>query len=471
MESALPLNSVSRNSTNSQDPPATNSAASPLAVSNFSGQLRFVHAAQLRLDHPWQGIGRIPSELLPIVEQASMTAWEFIQRQCYELQVDFVLLTGNTLVAADYPLAGEASLIKGLQHLHDLNIPVYLIPGELDPEHYWDAIDHRLPPNTHRLSSHDPIAHTVTRDGLPIATLLPLAGPPASAPENWIDPDYWDTWQDQLIDRDAPFPIALVHQTPSDQFPNYDTLPAPVEQLLRTGRIRYFASGATLHRWSRSFGSALWHVPGTPSPLRASLSDSVGCSLVEVDATGQVTTRLLPTSPVRREKFNFPVTPLTTRTDLIDQLSHQLSKTTIARDQNLCWIDLVIQGAGPLTEELLDAEACKQLRADILEYTSVDQVPLWVDRIDFHETRSNTELIAGSSRMTGDFLQQLDYLCETSAEQETSLLEQLPAPEGFPDSTWQNLRRDIELSHVIAATRSLGAQLLGTRREVVDEDH
>lgn len=449
-----------------------NSAATPSAPNHARGQrpIRFIHAAQLRIDQPWQGVGQIPQDLLPIVEEATATAWEFIQRQCYELQIDFLLLTGNTLVAAEYPLAGEAALIRGLNHLNDLDIPVYIIPGELDPEHYWDTIDPRLPPNTHRLSSHDPETSVCTRNGDEIATILPVAGPSVSSPEMWIDPAWWETWEDQLIDRDSPFPVAVVHQPPLDQFPEYLTPPAELQTLLRSSRVRYFASGATLRRWTAQISSSLWHVPGAPIAFRSNLSESVGCSLVEVDAGGKVTTRQLPTSPVRRERFVFKASPITVRSELIDELSNELSKTTIARDQRLCWIDLVIQGGGLLADELRLPEACRQLRQEVLEFTGADQVPVWIDRIEFEDNRSNSELIAGSSRLAGEFLQHLDHSREI-AEVDNALLREIPAPAGFSETAWEATRQVIDVAEVISATRSLGAQLLGIHREVADEDH
>lgn len=432
--------------------------------------LRFVHAAQLRLDQPWQGVGRIPEELLPIVEQATVTAWEFIQRQCYELQVDFLLLTGNTLVAAEFPLGGEAALIRGLNQLHDLNIPVYLIPGELDPEHYWDTIDDRLPPNTHRLSSHDPAAEIYSNHGEGIATLVPIAGSPATAPESWVDPEWWETWVDQLVDRDAPFPIGLIHEHPHDQDRVYGTPPAQLETLLRGSPLRYIASGATLRRWTAQIGAAMWHVPGSPIAFRSNLSESVGCSLVEVDTSGRLTTRQLPTSPVRREIFSIAVSPVTMRSELIDQLSDQLSKTTIARDQRLCWIDLVIRGGGLLAEELRLPEARRRLRQDVFDFTNTEQVPVWIDRIDFEDTRSNSELIAGSSRLAGDFLQQLEQLREGSSGQEISLLGEIPVPVGIPESAWHATLGEIDLDRVVTHVRSTGARLLAPRREGADED-
>lgn len=433
--------------------------------------LRFLHAAQLRLDHAWQGVGVIPQELLPVVEGVTTTAWEIIQRQARELQVDFVLLTGNTLVAADYPLAGEAALIRGLNQLNDFGIPVYLIPGELDPEHYWDAIDHRLPPNTKRLSAHDPEVTICRRGGEGVATIVPISGPTATAGENWIDASYWETWGDQLIDRESPFPIALVHQYPLEEFPDYRSVPAGLEVMLRSSRIRYFASGATLQRWTNQIGGTTWHVPGVPVGFRSGLADSVGCSLVEVDGVGKISLRQLSTSPVRRERYKFAASPLTLRSELVEHLSNQLSKTTIGREERFCWIDLVIQGGGVLLEELQTVEARQQLRQEVFEFTGTEQVPVWIDRIEFQETRSNSELIAGSSRLAGDFLQQLDHLRTLAVESNAGLLESIPAPEGFGESAWQMLRNEMDLEQILTATRSLGAQLLSSRREVVDEDH
>ena len=76
-------------------------------------RVRFIHAANLRLDAPLQDTGPLPDDLQVIIQSATFTAWERIVEACLNLDADFLLLAGDCFDQHDPGLLGQAALVWG----------------------------------------------------------------------------------------------------------------------------------------------------------------------------------------------------------------------------------------------------------------------------------------------------------------------------------------------------------------------
>ncbi|HVW01553.1 MAG TPA: hypothetical protein VHB77_14470, partial [Planctomycetaceae bacterium] len=115
---------------------------------------RFLHAASLLLDHQLQGLGSVPESLQPVLRDATLTEFDRIVETALDRKVDFVLLTGDSFVAADHSLAAQSALLSGLELLAGEHIPVFVSTGTLDPETAWRS-DIEWPENFTRLGPND----------------------------------------------------------------------------------------------------------------------------------------------------------------------------------------------------------------------------------------------------------------------------------------------------------------------------
>ena len=84
---------------------------------------KFLHAANLYLNHQLVGTGILSEDAQQIVERATITAFEKVIEEAVTWEVDFVLLTGNSFDETDQSLGSRVELLNGLAFLTEANIP------------------------------------------------------------------------------------------------------------------------------------------------------------------------------------------------------------------------------------------------------------------------------------------------------------------------------------------------------------
>lgn len=140
----------------------------------MSRAFKFLHASDLHLDRPMQGIAEIPAHLKQPLANAPYAAAERLFDLAINERVDFVLLSGNIV---DLDLGGPrciAFLLSQFERLASRSISVYWCGGRTDhPEHWPKSIT--LPANVKVFSSSlvEPIPHL--RGERAIATILGAA--------------------------------------------------------------------------------------------------------------------------------------------------------------------------------------------------------------------------------------------------------------------------------------------------------
>ena len=109
---------------------------------------RFLHAANVRLDVPVsvQTTETLTDELRFAFEDATLHAFDEVIEACIKRDVDFLLLSGNIFIEADRSLRARLALLKGFSRLEDVNIHVFVLPGDADPPEAWRSIS-ELPDN------------------------------------------------------------------------------------------------------------------------------------------------------------------------------------------------------------------------------------------------------------------------------------------------------------------------------------
>ena len=109
---------------------------------------RFLHAANVRLDVPVsvQTTETLTDELRFAFEDATLHAFDEVIEACIKRDVDFLLLSGNIFIEADRSLRARLALLKGFSRLEDVNIQVFVLPGDADPPEAWRSIP-ELPDN------------------------------------------------------------------------------------------------------------------------------------------------------------------------------------------------------------------------------------------------------------------------------------------------------------------------------------
>src|SRR5262249_21567667 len=116
---------------------------------------KFLHAADIHLDSPLQGLERYEGAPLEQIRQATRRALENLVRLALDEQVAFVLIAGDLYHGDWKDYNTGLFLVKQMNRLREANIPVFLIAGNHDAANKMTRTL-RLPENVTLLSSEWP---------------------------------------------------------------------------------------------------------------------------------------------------------------------------------------------------------------------------------------------------------------------------------------------------------------------------
>ena len=100
----------------------------------------FLHAAELRLDAPFSGIGRTPPALAAALRDASLRAWDALVEAAIARRVAAVLISGGLCEGLERGVRAHARLRAGLSRLAEHGIPVCIALGARDPRDAFAAL-------------------------------------------------------------------------------------------------------------------------------------------------------------------------------------------------------------------------------------------------------------------------------------------------------------------------------------------
>ncbi|SFA80061.1 MULTISPECIES: DNA repair exonuclease [unclassified Bacillus (in: firmicutes)] len=95
-------------------------------------QIKFIHAADLHLDSPMQGLKHLPKEIITRLRESTFTAFKKITEAALQHSVDFVVLAGDLYDGEDRSIKAQARFKKEMEKLAAAQIPVYIIHGNHD---------------------------------------------------------------------------------------------------------------------------------------------------------------------------------------------------------------------------------------------------------------------------------------------------------------------------------------------------
>lgn len=418
---------------------------------------RFVHATNVRLDQPMWGIGAVTGEARRLAEEATNLAFEQIVETCLEQEAAFLLLTGNTIDAA-HGHRGRMLLEQACEQLAEQGCAVFLMPGETDPPHAWTS-SYTLPKNVTIFIAAHAAPVPVKRSGVTIATIEPYqdrqqalvsTGSHGGLRIGLIGGNQHAALQQQLAeDADRVLDIKRLEAFPG---------------LVSFG---YVGLGSGSERVTVQLPRGLAHDPGCPQPLDGRQTASLGCTLVEVDAAGQLHTRLIPTAIVRREEIEQQVTGEMDWDALVGRMQSVLAAQAPLPSERLWLVRWVIDGEGDVIASLMQPSAQQELaelveaelgpRESLLRIHEVEVKARWSDALVWTEAGSVGE----------EFTNLIE---EHAADHLTQFRRGLPARD-WPEAGW--VRHIIDTAEqatargvVTHARRIAREHLQGDRRDV-----
>ncbi|CAN5204643.1 exonuclease SbcCD subunit D [soil metagenome] len=354
----------------------------------MSETLRFVHAADLHLDSPFQGIkNTAPEHIASELREATFRAYDGIIDLCIERGVQALLIAGDVFDSADRSLNAQLRFIQGLERLHVSGIQSFVCHGNHDPMDGWTA---RLafPESCHRFGPEIGAA-PLGPDGQ--ATVYGISYPQRNVVHD-LTPDF------QRRANDG-FAIGLLHAnvglTAHESY-----APCSLESLTRTG-IDYWALGHVHNRAILNRSNPAVVYPGNTQGRHPNETGARGVYVVDVDTNDHPAIDFVPVSTVRWETAGICISELHTEQDLIDSLANVAEGLLHNSDRCSVVCRVELTGRGPQHTTLRRAGTLDALRSEINNHLSARSPFLWCERI---VDRTGPEIDRAERRQAEDFL-------------------------------------------------------------------
>lgn len=134
--------------------------------------IRYIHAADLHLDTPFQGLSRTAAQgehLARLLQEATFKAMERLFRLCESDKPDFLILAGDVYNEENHSVKAQLKVCDGCRRLRDAGVRVFLAHGNHDP------LSSRLAavqwPDNVTVFGPDAESHTVEKDGKVVAVV------------------------------------------------------------------------------------------------------------------------------------------------------------------------------------------------------------------------------------------------------------------------------------------------------------
>ncbi len=397
--------------------------------------VRFLHASDFHLEQPLYGVAEVPDHLRDRFREAPLQAAAGVFDTAVQEAVDFVLLSGDIVQAAYAGPRAINFLTSQFQRLAEHQIAVYWAPGRVDAEHGWpNSIP--LPKTVQRFASDQVEAITHQRDGHDLAQLISAGH-----------------------DRRQRIPLAELR--PEGELFSIGLAHGQVDEAtLKKQRVQYLALGGKHQRRTLAAAPRMAHFPGTPqgrSPLEAGPH---GCTLVEIDDTGRVRSRLVPVDVIRWTNQRVEITEQTTRAELETMLREQITgliATAAERDLLISWS---IVGAGPLANQVRRGGLAEELLLWLQTEYGTGSPAAWSFALKASSASALPPTWYEEDTILGDFLRLVD---EYAQDPELAIdLEPYLSERHLAGSLGPALRRDepARRQRVLREAAQLGGDLL-----------
>ncbi|OIJ21378.1 hypothetical protein BKP45_00950 [Anaerobacillus alkalidiazotrophicus] len=252
--------------------------------------IRFIHAADLHLDSPFQGLKNLPEVLVDRVKESTFEALQRIVLHAIEYQVDFVIFAGDLFDGENRSYKAQSRLKKAFEELDYYGIACYIIHGNHDHlKGNWISLT--WPKNVFffkgQVECFDYKKEEIT------VHIYGFSYPEKSVTENMTS--YY-----QKVGN-ANFHIGILHGTAEGQEGHDSYAPFSVKQLLEKN-FDYWALGHIHKKQILHQKPYIVYSGNTQGRHKKELGEK-GVYLVELSDTNTTTLTFLPTSQIYWEEF------------------------------------------------------------------------------------------------------------------------------------------------------------------------
>jgi exonuclease SbcD len=355
-------------------------------------EFRFVHAADLHLDTPFTGIGRVAPRIAARLRDASLETFDALIAMSIEREAAFVIFAGDIYNAADRGVRPQLRFLRGVERLGERGIHAFVAHGNHDPLDGWSAV--RSAPANLTVFASAVETHPVIRRGELLAQVYGVSYPRRDVTENLAL---------GFHRQEGPgLHIGVLHCNAGGQ-PDHPAYSACSVADLAAAGMDYWALGHVHRRLI--LADRPWIVyPGNPQACRSSELGARGAALVT--ASGGAVERV-DFIDLDRVRFMRAEVDISGEQDL-----HGLRKTILSQASSIgrdSLLTVMLTGRGALHGDLRRAGAVEDLLRDLRDELGEASPFVWIDRI---VDRTRAELDRVAIRGRGDFSADLTRLVD-----------------------------------------------------------
>ncbi len=376
---------------------------------------RFVHAADLHLDTPFDGLRRLGAEMPQRLRDASLRAWDNLVAETIRVEAAFLILAGDIYDGPQRGLRAQLRFLDGLRRLGDAGVQVFIVHGNHDPvAEGWSAV-RAWPEGVTVFAPHDVAGVPVMRDGRRLATVHGI-----SYAERETRANLAKLFPARTA---AEFSVGVLHCNLGGNPEHGAYSPCDLDDL-RAADIDYWALGhihrhdvvSRDHPWAVYAGALQGRSP------KASETGAKGAVVVEVADDRVVDLAFRPLDVVRFENLTCDIADIPDLPGLREALAAQAGDAVAAADGRELILRATLTGRGPVHQELrrgsdaLDAlieelHAGADGRAQVHWDRLIDRTAPAIDK-DAIRRRGDfsSELLARAERLAGDRDVLADYV-------------------------------------------------------------
>ena len=407
--------------------------------------LRLLHAANLQLDCPLRGTGSVSDDVREIVESATLTAFERIVTTSLEKDVDALLMTGNTFDASYPSLAAEVAMRDGFSRLAERQIPVFIVPGRIDPGSAWQEMP-PLPKNVTVFLDASETPIDLTDHGHLLATILPVTAETSIEPEELANIQGGRT----TAKGDRPFMVGMLltdrvvekHERPrlaAARFAALDWLLCP--------------AGADTDSLPLTDGHIF--TQASPQGMNRSDTGAHGVTLLEVDSNRKTKKTVITLAPVRWEQISQSVDNISSREALVERMVAQLERLPLLKGETLRIIDWQLERSSSDTLGWATEAAANELSAALTELSDHPDGLRYVHRI--HPVELDLSLIEPAHReVLTEYLLALERRGSVDQRAFSKWLSDAHVGEVLKAGHWEEWTQSIQPEQVTDRAKQLG---------------
>ncbi len=373
-------------------------------------QFQFVHAADLHLDTPFEGMERIAPQIAEALRDASLAAWDELVQFTIQQDAAFLLLAGDIYDGEERGVRAQLRLRRGLERLTEHGIDTFIVHGNHDPLEGWSAI--RSWPERVTIFAAGQVGTVfVERAGQRLATIHGTSYASRETTDNLA-----------LGFKRGSGPglqIGLLHCNAGNNAEHAAYSPCSIADLRRAG-MDYWALGH-LHRHQFLATGDPWIVyPGNlqgRSPKPSECGEK-GAVVVEVVDDQISAVRFAPLDRLRFQQLPLDISPLEDLEALRQALLHQAQELRASHGERGLLVRAILTGRGPLHADLRRPQAIDDLLAELRESCAAAEPFLWWESC---RDRTGATIDKRTLRERDDFAGELARAAATLGEDAAAL--------------------------------------------------